>query len=111
MLIDTIPQGADYFFAILYQQGGTATVLTGCTARLQARRYPGAEDLDLELTTEPNAGLTITEDAGRIDGHIANETTTTLSGTYVVQLELTWPDGRIDRVLDGTWDVSPEVVR
>lgn len=110
---DTINQGADYELTVLDKQpDGSATDLTGCVARLQARRTVDADDPpSLDLTSTPAAGLTLTEEDGRIDVHLTAEQTEALSGTYVVQLEVRWPGGRVDRLLEGTWTVSPEVVR
>lgn len=109
---DTIEQGADYRLALFdVQPGGAATDLTGCTARLQARRTVTTASPAVELTSSANGGLTITGPAGRIDVHVPNSTTGSMSGTYVVQLEITWPNGVIERFLDGVWTVSPEVVR
>jgi hypothetical protein len=110
---DTINQGADYELTVLDKlPDGSATDLTGCTARLQARRTVDENDPPaVDLTSTPAAGLAISEVDGRIDVHLTAEQTKALSGTYLVQLEVTWPGGRVDRLLDGKWTVSAEVVR
>jgi len=108
---DTIEQGADYDLVLKYQDNGVPIPLTGCTAVLMARRTHSATTADITLTSSPAAGLTITEAAGRIDIHLSAAQTSAMSGTYVRQLELTWPSGVVNRLLDGKWTVSPEVVR
>lgn len=107
---DTVRAGADYDLTVAdLQPDRTPTDLTGCTARFQLRRNAGAETADVDLTGEP--GITITPEDGKIDIHIPASTTEDLSGVYVAHLELTWPSGRVDRLIEALLTVSGEVVR
>lgn len=109
---DVIAQGADYDLAILDRQPDhSATDLSGCTARFQLRRNADDPVATVDLNSEPSAGLSLTAVEGRIDLHLTAEQTRALSGTYLGHLELTWPGGRVDRLLEATLTVSPEIVR
>lgn len=114
MYRDTINQGADYNLTVFDRADDkvTPTDLTGCTAIVQARRHPGDGSVAWELNSEDEDGnLTVTADTGRIDIHLPAAATAELSGTYRMQLEITWPSGRVDRLVDAVLTVSPEVVR
>lgn len=114
MYRDTIKQGADYDLTVFDREDDRTTPidLTGCTAVVQARRHPGDADISWELdSADEDGNLTVTAEAGRIDIHVPASITETLSGTYRMQLEITWPSGRVDRLLDAVLTVSPEVVR
>ena len=109
---DVIAQGADYDLAILDRQPDhSATDLSGCTARFQLRRNAGDPVATVDLASEPPAGLTLAGVDGRIDLHLTADQTRALSGTYLGHLEVTWPGGRVDRLLEVILTVSPEIVR
>ena len=110
---DTIDAGADYDL-VLYdkQSNGQPTNLTGCTAEMQLRTSASAVDATLTLTSDPAAGITITAATGKIAINIpAADTATLTEDSYVYALELTWGSGAIDRILEGTFTMSAEVVR
>lgn len=109
---DTIEAGATYGLDVyLKDELGAALDISGCTAELQLRRCVTDATADLTLTSSPAAGLTITGTAGLISIAMTPEQTSALSGAYVYALELTWPSTDVERVIEGTMRVSPEVVR
>lgn len=81
--------------------------LSGATARMQIREQMGGQVL-LELTTE-NAGLAITE-PGTIARTITAAQTAALTwADAVYDLEVQYPDGTVQRYLQGAVTVSREV--
>lgn len=114
---------------VVASDGTTSNVakdLTGCTARMQVRTGYD-RDVLLEATTED----TITGDGAQItlgaDGTVAvliSATVTDVAPIYatpegqarfrkrgVYDLEVQWPDGRVDRVLEGKVTFSPNITR
>ena len=103
MFSDTILAGADYELTVLdLSPEGTPTNLTGCTARLQARRSVEAAEAVVNLSSAEGGGMTLLPTEGRLHLRAPGALTATLFGTYVVQLELHWPGGRVDRLLDAS---------
>lgn len=93
---------------------GELIPLAGYTGRLQIRARPEAEDILVELTSDPDDGITLTS-PGVIELRIGADVTAGLGvgliGVYA--LELT-PDGdatQTVRVVEGSVIVSPEVTR
>jgi hypothetical protein len=109
---DTIDAGSDYLLQVLDQNpDGTPVDLTGCTARMQLRRHAGAATADLDLTSSPAAGITITAEEGQIDVRITAAQTANLSWSYVYALEVTGPGGYKDRLLQGLLVVAAGIIR
>jgi hypothetical protein len=82
------------------------------TAALQLRTAVSAPTAALSLTSSPPAGISVDAAAGRIDVRMTAAQTGALSPRYYAYaLELYWPDTRVERVLEGTLKVSPEVVK
>lgn len=110
---DTLDAGADYDLTVWDKQPDeTPTDLTGCTAKLQLRRTAASTDAALELTTDEGGGLTITAGEGRIDVHMTAAQTAGLTGRYLYALELYGPaEGSVARLIEGWFNVSPEIVR
>ena len=107
---DTIEAGAEYAVAMFVREpNGQAVPLVGATAKLQARRTVGGT-VEIELTSSPAAGLTVSGSDGRIDILMTAQQTALLSGSYLYQLEVTYSDTTVERVLEGTWTISPEIV-
>lgn len=107
---DVIQAGATYATAFFIRDvNGAAVNLTGCTAVLQLRRSVGAPDPpDLELST--GSGITITGAEGRIDVTMTPVQTGALSGVYVYAMEVTYPNTTVERPIEGTFTISPEIV-
>ena len=87
------------------------TDLTGYTARMQIRATVDAADVLLELSTA-NGKITIDGPAGQIKPLLTDIDTAAItwtSGFY--DLELVSPSGHVDRLVQGTVTVDPEVTR
>ena len=107
---DSIQAGADYLLPIFDRQpNGEASNITGCSAVMQLRRSVNDPTIALELRS-PTAGITIDALLGRIDVLISHTQTSGLTGAYVYALELTFPDSHVERLIQGTFTVSPEIV-
>ena len=109
----TILQGATFRRRWTWKPGGVPMDFTGCTARLQVRAEIESVDVLLELTTE-NGGIVLGGAAGTIDLWVgATETTTFTWDSGVWALEIQYPTGAdyVDRLIEGSIVVSPEVPR
>lgn len=108
---DTIARGANWLLTIYDKQPDkTATDLTGCEAVLICRRTLVSEDVALLLDTGDTGGITITAEDGRIDIDADSTLTEAMEpGVYLVQLDMTWPSGHVDRLIDGTVTVTPRI--
>jgi hypothetical protein len=83
--------------------------LTGYSARMHIREDVTSEDTVLELTS--SSGITITAATGTLDIAIAASVTKDLVGPYVYDLEIESGAGVVDRLLQGSVTVNPEVTR
>lgn len=88
--------------------------LTGCTARMQIRRRPGGTVL-LSLSSDGGT-ITLGDAAGTVEMSAAETLTTAIpfrprQYEAVYDLEIEFPDGRVDRVIEGAVTVSPDVTR
>lgn len=104
----TLDQGSVFYINLVYANpDGTPIDLTGMTARMQlARSFTTVKDLTL---SSPSNGIVITPLTGNIAVTITDEQTALLgSGFYVYDLELD-NAGVIDRIIQGTITVSPQV--
>lgn len=106
----TVEQGSTFNLTLVYKdQRGYVIDLTGYTARMQMRATVGASTTVLDLTTA-NGRIAIEGAAGKITLSIAAADTAGLSGSGVYDLELV--NGLIvQRVLEGSYTISPEVTR
>ena len=105
----TLDQGSVFYINLQYKDpDGNPINLTGQTARMQLRRQYGYPVV-LTLTTDPGDGIVITGATGNIAITITDERTEILeSGFYVYDLELN-NAGVINRLIQGTLTVSPQV--
>lgn len=122
-----IEQGATFDLTFTWadtvtENGTTTNVpknLTGCTARMQVRAGYG-KDVLLEATTAN--GRIILDADGEVHILLPEVVTDTApivitpTGTKVrrravYDLEVQWPDGRVDRVLEGKVTFSPNITR
>ena len=106
-----IEQGATWDFAMVWKtEEGDPIDLTGCEARMQFRQtYESSVLLDLDSSS---GSLTIDVSTGHIATQVSAETTAGIKGrSGVFDLEVYHPDGRVDRVLQGQWVLSPEVTK
>lgn len=106
----TIEQGATFTLAMFYQDdAGAAVDLTGYTARMQLRSSVDAAQAAIELTTQ-NGRIVIDGARGQIMLNIAAADTAGLTGSGVYDLELV-QGAAVQRVLEGAYQVNPEVTR
>lgn len=108
----TIPQGADYGLSLQYKDAeGNVVVLTGYTARLAIRSSYAAPTELIRLTTE-NGSITIDDANGVINLAITSANTANLpASNSVYDLELISPSGMVERLIEGTVRITPEVTR
>jgi hypothetical protein len=103
------PQGSTWNFTLTWSIDGIPVNLTGYTARLQLRKRHASPSPDLILT-ETN-GLTLGGSDGTIAVLVDAITTAAIAARlYKYDLELD-SGGEVVRLLEGTWDVTPEVTR
>lgn len=87
--------------------------LSGYSARMQVRRTIDSASFILELTTQ-NGALTInpTVDAvNQIYIDVSASVTASVDAGGVYDIEIINPDGTVSRVLQGIFNLSPEVTR
>lgn len=105
-------QGATFSRVINYKDSNNRIVnLTGYTASMQVRTAYLASSAYLTLDTT-NGGIVITGATGKITLYASASTTQAItSGQYVYDLELSNGSGAITRLLEGAFEISPEVTR
>lgn len=80
------------------------------TGRLQIRTHHAAEAALLDIATE-NGTLVLTAD-GRIYPQVSQLVTDQLPpGEWVYDLELTSPEQVVTRLIEGTFEITPQVTR
>jgi len=87
--------------------------LTGYTARMQVRRTIDSTAFLLSLTTE-NGALTINPVEGETNTiyiDVSASVTASVSTSGVYDLEIISPTGTVSRILQGIFNLSPEVTR
>jgi hypothetical protein len=105
-----IDAGSTYRLQIPYLDDDDVAInLTGYSARMHIREDVTSEDTVLELTS--SSGITITPATGTLDIVIAKSVTKDLVGPYVYDLEIESGAGVVDRLLQGSVTVNPEVTR
>lgn len=108
-----INQGTTWSVSLTYKdEQGNPVDLTGYTAKMQVRPSVRSQKVLLELSTS-NGKITIDGPAGRIQLQLEPQDTTNLGlvrqGVY--DLEMTSPSLVVDRLLEGTVFIRPEVTR
>lgn len=87
--------------------------LTGYTARMQVRRTIDSANFLLNLSTE-NGSLTINPIEGQTNAiyiDVSASVTASVSTSGVYDLEIISSTGTVTRVLQGVFNLSPEVTR
>ena len=105
-------QGATFYRAIVKKDDqGRVIPLTDYTARMQIRETCDSLSAIINLTTENN--FIVIEAARGIITILVSSTIMEgiFPGEYVYDLELIYPDGRVERMLMGTFTVRREVTR
>jgi hypothetical protein len=110
-----VEQGSTWRVVLtVYDEDGDPVDLTGYTARMQVREAVDSLSPVFSLTTPEGSpgGITITGPAGQVELLIPDETSTAWTWTFgVYDLELVSPDGDVDRLLKGEFEVDREVTR
>lgn len=106
-----VEQGATFDIVLTWKDAKRDLIdLTGWTAKLQVRDYPGSGDVLLEMSTE-NGQIVLGGVAGTIRLVLSMTETAALSfndGKY--QLELYPPASQAERLLKGRFIIDKEVV-
>jgi|LakMenE18May11ns_1017448.scaffolds.fasta_scaffold9838492_2 hypothetical protein len=103
-------QGATFDYNLTWTLNGTAVNLTGYSARMQVRETYDSTTPVISLTS--GTGITLGGTAGSILLDISATTTAGVpSGQYVYDLELVTSGGYVTRLLEGNFNVDPEVTR
>lgn len=106
----TVEQGSTFNLSLVYKdQRGYVIDLSGYSAKMQMRPSVSSSTVAMELSTA-NGRIAIEGTSGKITLQITAADTATLSGSGVYDLELS--NGAIvQRILEGSYTVSPEVTR
>jgi hypothetical protein len=105
-----IDAGATYRLQVSHVDDNDVAInLTGYTARMHVRETVTSASTVIALTS--SSGITITPSTGTLDIVIAKTVTKDLVGPYVYDLEIESGAGVVDRLLQGSVTVNPEVTR
>jgi hypothetical protein len=104
------PQGSTFRRTLTYTLDNLPVDLSGYSSRLQVRQaYYSTEPI---LSLSSGSGITISGSAGIIDIYISDSDTSDLPpGSHVYDLEIISPSSDVDRIIEGTFIVTPEVTR
>jgi hypothetical protein len=103
-------QGATWNYELVWTIGGTAINLTDYQARMQVR--PSYDSPKVVLSLDDTDGITLGGTAGNIYlEYSATNTAGVARGQYVYDLELESDTGEVTRLVEGLFEVSPEVTR
>lgn len=105
------PQGSTFNRRITYKINDVPVNLTGYSSRLQVREahYSTSTLVDIATTT---GGITLGGSAGTIDLLISASATSLIdAGNFVYDLEIQASNGTVDRLIEGSFVVTPEVTR
>jgi Na+/serine symporter len=104
------PQGSTFRRTLTYTLDEVPVNLTGYSSRLQVREAYYSTDPVVSLVS--GSGITMGGSAGTIDILISASVTSQFpTGTHVYDLEIISPSNIVDRLIEGTFNVTPEVTR
>lgn len=110
-------QGATFRREFLWKEksvGATEATpidLTSYTARMQVRTTHKSENTIISITTE-NGGIVLGGPLGTVNLYMSAIQTAALPAReYVYDVELIAPTGDVIRLVEGTFEVTPEVTR
>lgn len=107
----TVYQGSTWVLEPQWKIGSSYVDVTGYTAAMDVRYSPSSTTTIIELTSSNNRITVGTTDGKFTLDLTAVETAALAAGSYVYDLEITAPDGTVTRLLEGGFNVSPEVTR
>jgi hypothetical protein len=104
-------QGSDFDTLITYRDDASVLVnLTGCTARMQVRKFAGSSKPVLNLTS--SSGITLGGAAGTIRVQISAAALSVVpADEYVYDIEIVDASSIVLKVLSGEFVVNAEVTR
>lgn len=106
----TCPQGSTFQSTITYKVDDVPVNLSGYSSRLQVRETHESTDLVVSLVS--GNGLTMGGSAGTIGILIsAADTANFITGDHVYDLEIVSPSNIVNRLIEGRFNVTPEVTR
>ena len=104
------PQGSTFRRTLTYTLDEVPVNLTGYSSRLQVREAYYSTNPVVSLVS--GSGITMGGSAGTIDILISASVTSQFpTGTHVYDLEIVSPSNIVDRLIEGTFNVTPEVTR
>jgi Na+/serine symporter len=104
------PQGSTFRRTLTYTLDEVPVDLSGYSSRLQIREAYYSTDPIVSLVS--GSGITMGGSAGTIDILISASVTSEFpTGTHVYDLEIVSPSNIVDRLIEGTFNVTPEVTR
>ena len=104
------PQGSTFRRTLTYTLDEVPVNLSGYSSRLQVREAYYSTDPLVSLVS--GSGITMGGSAGTIDILISASVTSGFpTGTHVYDLEIISPSNIVDRLVEGTFNVTPEVTR
>lgn len=104
------PQGATFSKSLTYEIGDVPVDLGGYSARLQVRKTHSSKNPVIDINTN-NGGITVDENGVIAFIVTATETAQIPSGTYVYDLEIISTNNTISRLIEGKFEITPEVTR
>jgi hypothetical protein len=113
----TIEQGTTFTRTLtLADAEGVATDLTGCTAAGKIRKKysstSAAATFTVAFAADRTTGeLTFSLSAAQTAAIEAGESVDSANSQYVWDLEMTWADSTVDRILQGKVSISPEATK
>jgi hypothetical protein len=106
----TCPQGSTFRRTITYKIDDAPVNLSGYEGRLQVRESHDSADYIVSLIN--GNGITMGGSAGTIDILITDSVTSGfITGDHVYDLEIESSGGITDRIIEGRFNVTPEVTR
>ena len=104
------PQGSTFRRTLTYTLDNLPVNLSGYSSRLQVRQAYYSDNPIVSLVS--GSGITIGGSAGTIDILMSASVTSGFpTGTHVYDLEIISPSNLVDRLIEGTFNVTPEVTR
>ena len=106
----TCPQGSTFQSTLTYKIDDVPVNLTGYSSRLQVREFHDSLEYIVNLTS--GNGLTMGGSAGTISIFIsAEDTANFITGDHVYDLEIISSGNVVNRLIEGRFNVTPEVTR
>ena len=110
----TIEQGADFEEILTYKIDSEPVNLGGYSARMQVRHTAKGTEVLVSLSSSPTDGQGVITLGGSIGvitiSLTAAQTAAIVAGAHVYDLELV-VSGKVRRLLEGAFNVTPEITR